>query len=63
MGILLESVGLRGLPYHLVCVFPLICLLYLLSIRDLSCFLMSCSIGSSIVELRVEREDFKDLGY
>ena len=63
VGILSESIGLGGFPHHLVCVFPLICLFYSLSIHDLSCFSMSCSFGSFVVELCVEGEDFKDLRY
>ena len=63
MGTLSKSVGLRGLPRHLVCVFPLICLFLFVVSHDLLCFLLSCSIGSSTTELRVKGENFKNFGY
>ncbi len=49
MGILLESVGLGGLPHHLVCVFPLIRFFYLLSICDSSFFLFLAILDSLLL--------------
>ena len=64
LGTSSESVGRGEPPRRLVCVFLLILFLVFAHRQCLTClFLMSCSIGSSVVEPCLEREDFEDLGH
>ena len=64
LGTLSESVGRGEPPRRPVCVFLLVLFLVFVHRQCMTClFLMSCSIGSSIVEPCLEREDFEDLGH
>ena len=61
VGILPEFVGLGRLPHHLVCVFLLIVCFICYQFMTCLVFFVSCSFRLFVVELCVEREDFKDL--